>query len=258
MIRRPPRSTLFPYTTLFRSLHVIEQLASVVHLGARGGIHLDEIREAAGVDLAAARAFTARLGGYARLAVQALGEDPRDGGLADAARAGEQERVMHASALERVHERTAHVLLADELGEFFRAPCARQRCVAHERSQNARALEAARTSSSSGTRHRRCRCCLPALTGFTTGRRGETDAGHRSHAARAVPLAAAAELNHAAPREHRARLSITIWRRGWDSNPRTPAAMLLEFQSSALDRSATSPINYLRIRPAAAARAGGS
>src|SRR2546426_5858846 len=26
MIRRPPRSTLFPYTTLFRSLHVMERL----------------------------------------------------------------------------------------------------------------------------------------------------------------------------------------------------------------------------------------
>src|SRR2546427_8341580 len=25
MIRRPPRSTLFPYTTLFRSLHLIER-----------------------------------------------------------------------------------------------------------------------------------------------------------------------------------------------------------------------------------------
>src|SRR3712207_7402405 len=25
MIRRPPRSTLFPYTTLFRSLHVLER-----------------------------------------------------------------------------------------------------------------------------------------------------------------------------------------------------------------------------------------
>ncbi len=32
-----------------------------------------------------------------------------------------------------------------------------------------------------------------------------------------------------------------IWRRGWDSNPRTPVEMLLEFQSSAFDRSATSP-----------------
>src|SRR5256885_14775518 len=30
MIRRPPRSTLFPYTTLFRSLHLLE-LARVEH-----------------------------------------------------------------------------------------------------------------------------------------------------------------------------------------------------------------------------------
>src|SRR3712207_6988880 len=26
MIRRPPRSTLFPYTTLFRSIHILESL----------------------------------------------------------------------------------------------------------------------------------------------------------------------------------------------------------------------------------------
>jgi hypothetical protein len=32
-----------------------------------------------------------------------------------------------------------------------------------------------------------------------------------------------------------------LWRRGWDSNPRTPVKMLLEFQSSAFGRSATSP-----------------
>src|SRR6184192_2234911 len=181
---------------------------------------------------------------------------------------------MHASALERVHERTPHVLLADELGEFLRAPCTRQRGVAHERSQNVRAVEAARTSLSPGTRHRRCRCCLPALTGFTTGRRGETDAGHHSHVApfrwrrgwdcsrpdgrsslaslgtdrrtAVVSHPLAAELNPPAPGEHHARLFITIWRRGWDSNPRTPVEMLLEFQSSALDRSATSPINNLQ------------
>src|SRR5256885_8723680 len=50
MIRRPPRSTLFPYTTLFRSLHhQIEAVALgavqpvIVHRGAqvlaRAGIH---------------------------------------------------------------------------------------------------------------------------------------------------------------------------------------------------------------------------
>src|SRR2546425_8986877 len=28
MIRRPPRSTLFPYTTLFRSLHLVENVSA--------------------------------------------------------------------------------------------------------------------------------------------------------------------------------------------------------------------------------------
>src|SRR5258708_9848541 len=42
MIRRPPRSTLFPYTTLFRS--VIDHAAGLAHQGALYGIgpqHLD-------------------------------------------------------------------------------------------------------------------------------------------------------------------------------------------------------------------------
>src|SRR3712207_9197196 len=29
MIRRPPRSTLFPYTTLFRSFHLVDELEGV-------------------------------------------------------------------------------------------------------------------------------------------------------------------------------------------------------------------------------------
>src|SRR5436190_9997728 len=39
MIRRPPRSTLFPYTTLFRSLlrGLLHLRARVASLGARGG-----------------------------------------------------------------------------------------------------------------------------------------------------------------------------------------------------------------------------
>src|SRR5690242_21431302 len=35
MIRRPPRSTLFPYTTLFRSVTGIGEMASMIHK-ARG------------------------------------------------------------------------------------------------------------------------------------------------------------------------------------------------------------------------------
>src|SRR2546427_3202169 len=39
MIRRPPRSTLFPYTTLFRSIIVLRELHEDV-LGAVGGASL--------------------------------------------------------------------------------------------------------------------------------------------------------------------------------------------------------------------------
>src|SRR6185312_14642754 len=35
--------------------------------------------------------------------------------------------------------------------------------------------------------------------------------------------------------------SSAVWRRGRDSNPRTPFGMLLTFQASAFDHSATSP-----------------
>src|SRR5260221_1884662 len=50
MIRRPPRSTLFPYTTLFRSLHfAVEIVARNVQLG---GTHLgDGAVKAAGREL---------------------------------------------------------------------------------------------------------------------------------------------------------------------------------------------------------------
>src|SRR2546429_5893728 len=36
MIRRPPRSTLFPYTTLFRSQFLAESLGHRQRIGARG------------------------------------------------------------------------------------------------------------------------------------------------------------------------------------------------------------------------------
>src|SRR2546422_4370266 len=50
MIRRPPRSTLFPYTTLFRSHHqgmVIVAIANVLHDGAmRARFHAEPIVQA--------------------------------------------------------------------------------------------------------------------------------------------------------------------------------------------------------------------
>src|SRR3712207_8505414 len=38
MIRRPPRSTLFPYTTLFRSLHPLQLRARDTSRAHRGGL----------------------------------------------------------------------------------------------------------------------------------------------------------------------------------------------------------------------------
>src|SRR3712207_6853841 len=52
MIRRPPRSTLFPYTTLFRSR--LEQLA------LRAGRDVDRLRSVAGQDLHAGRGDVGR------------------------------------------------------------------------------------------------------------------------------------------------------------------------------------------------------
>src|SRR5256885_3542802 len=52
MIRRPPRSTLFPYTTLFRSLHESRRAAAaalaLLEPGrARRGVHLRAVRRGA-------------------------------------------------------------------------------------------------------------------------------------------------------------------------------------------------------------------
>src|SRR5258705_4054652 len=49
MIRRPPRSTLFPYTTLFRSVELF--VCAVVGLAGDAVQQVDEVAEVVGVDL---------------------------------------------------------------------------------------------------------------------------------------------------------------------------------------------------------------
>src|SRR2546426_3439626 len=44
MIRRPPRSTLFPYTTLFRSIHDLARQHQPQDVTEREGANLDEFR----------------------------------------------------------------------------------------------------------------------------------------------------------------------------------------------------------------------
>ena len=117
-----------------RVLHVVEQLARVVDLGARGRVDFEQVDETAGVDVDTGRALAARRRRHAGLAVQRLGEDAGDGRLADAARAGEQERVVDAARIERVGERAADVVLTDELVERARAPFAGEDEVTHRAS----------------------------------------------------------------------------------------------------------------------------
>src|SRR3712207_7373967 len=64
MIRRPPRSTLFPYTTLFRSpAHALE-----VHLGPRVRVQAPHVEHAVGAHLAGCEpdGDTSRQSGQAR------------------------------------------------------------------------------------------------------------------------------------------------------------------------------------------------
>src|SRR2546421_12378873 len=84
MIRRPPRSTLFPYTTLFRSLH--DRLARLV----------DEVET---------RDFAAQALGHQLELVAALGElegveivERREDGLGGHADRLEQDRHRHLAA----------------------------------------------------------------------------------------------------------------------------------------------------------------
>src|SRR3712207_9168509 len=72
MIRRPPRSTLFPYTTLFRSIVI--------------GITIDLVLEALGDEPALGVRIAAMLGGVVIVAIGSglylgaqLGPGPRDG-----------------------------------------------------------------------------------------------------------------------------------------------------------------------------------
>ena len=100
-----------------RVLHVLQQLAGVFHLGAAGGVHFDEIDEAAFVDLAAHRAAATGRGADAGLAIQALGQDPRDGGLAHPAGTGEQIGVVQPLVVQRIDQRLEHMGLADHFAE---------------------------------------------------------------------------------------------------------------------------------------------
>ena len=86
------------------------------------------VREAASTSMRSMKRFSsisrqieqvpAGRGGNPRLAVQALGENAGDGGLAHSAGAGEEVGVVNAPRIEPVAQRPDHVILADEAFEI--------------------------------------------------------------------------------------------------------------------------------------------
>jgi len=97
---------------------LLQQLRHFVHAAVGSGIHLDVIDEAPGIDRGAGFAHAAGLGGDVAAAVGAdaierFGENPRQRGLAHAARTGKQIRVMQAFLLQRMGQCAHHMLLTD-------------------------------------------------------------------------------------------------------------------------------------------------
>ncbi|MNF60076.1 hypothetical protein D3C84_416810 [compost metagenome] len=114
-----------------RVLHVVEQLAGIFHLGAAGGVHFDQVDETALIDLPAHRTLATRRGADASLAVQALGKNTRDGGLAHAPRAGEEIGVVQALVVQGIDQGLQHMSLADHFAERARTPFTCKNLITH-------------------------------------------------------------------------------------------------------------------------------
>ena len=97
-------------------------VADLVDLGVGGGVDLEDVDVAALRDLDAGVADAAGIGGRTLLAVQAAREDARRRRLADAARAGEDERLGDAAGGNRVAQRLRDAALADDVVEALRPP----------------------------------------------------------------------------------------------------------------------------------------
>ena len=115
----------------WRVLHIVEQLAGVLDLRARGSIHFDQIDEATFGNLHAARTYAARLRANALFAVQTARQDPGDRCLADASRPGEQICVVKAVGFKGVDKRAQHMFLTHHRRETIRAPFPREYFVSH-------------------------------------------------------------------------------------------------------------------------------
>jgi hypothetical protein len=101
-----------------------DHLADLVHLRVGRRVDLEDVHVASLSDLDARVTRTAGVAGRALFAVQAACEDAGGGGLPDAARAREDERLRNAPDSDGVAERLRHPPLPDDVVEALRAPLA--------------------------------------------------------------------------------------------------------------------------------------
>ena len=116
-----------------RVLDGVADFADLVDAAVGGAVELEDVDVAPFLDLAAGAALPAGLVGGPVLAVEGHGEDARAGGLADAAGAGEEDGVRHASGVDRVAHGPRDVFLSRQIVEGLRAPFSGEDDVGHRR-----------------------------------------------------------------------------------------------------------------------------
>ena len=104
-----------------RELRLLAKQPHVVDAAVRGRVHLHQIDERAGGNVAAVVAGGAGFGLHAFTTIDRFAKQARDGGLSGAAFAGEQVRVAQPVMRQGVLQNAHHVRLAHELAEPLRA-----------------------------------------------------------------------------------------------------------------------------------------
>src|SRR4029079_617349 len=105
---------------------VCAQRADVINPAVRGPVNLEYVHVVSGGDPLASVALIAWNAINRVRAVQRLRKDPRRRRLADAPRSGKQICVRNAAAADRIPQRLADMLLADNIGERLRPESPRQ------------------------------------------------------------------------------------------------------------------------------------
>src|SRR3990167_554641 len=118
-------------STARRILHVVEQLAGIFNLGAAGSIDFDQVDKTAFINLFTNRTDAAGRRADAGLAIQALGNNSRNRGLAHTTGTREQIGMVQSLAIERINQRLEHMRLANHFVERARTPLACKNLITH-------------------------------------------------------------------------------------------------------------------------------